>query len=135
MMVVSDLERMVVGVNTLQLSDIEKVNLPFYIGNFLLMMFYIRCFYVMFWKENIVFIYRYLKRQVQYLNQTLLSHLPKVAVTAELKESICSLCLEEYDETEDVTRLFCKHYFHLDCIKVWVMRSNCCPLCRHKVVL
>lgn len=128
------IQNMLVGANTLGIIEIENLNLPYYCGNFLSLMGYIRCFYVMFWRDNIVFIYRYLKRQVNLLNQTLLAHLPKVPMTPELKETICSLCLEEYKNDENITRLFCKHYFHLDCIKVWVMRSNCCPLCRHKVV-
>lgn len=130
----SSLKSLVVGIGVLPPYDVEKYNLPYYFGNFVLFMYYLRCFYVMFWRENIVFIYRYLKTQVNYLNQTLLAHLPKIKVTEELKETICSLCLEEYTDNESVTRLHCQHVYHLDCIKVWVLRSNCCPLCRKKVV-
>ncbi len=40
-----------------------------------------------------MFIFRYLKEHVKDLNKTLLSHLPKIRVTEELKENICPLCL------------------------------------------
>jgi|JI9StandDraft_2_1071091.scaffolds.fasta_scaffold389127_1 E3 ubiquitin-protein ligase synoviolin len=81
-----------------------------------------------------IFIFRYLKAHVKHLNQTLLANLPKVQVTEQMKESICALCLENYQSEEDVTKLKCQHIYHLDCIKIWVVRSNCCPLCRKKVV-
>lgn len=81
-----------------------------------------------------MFIFRYLKTKVNELNQTLLSHLPKIKYSQALADTICSLCLEEYHEEEKITRLHCTHVYHLDCIKVWVMRSNCCPLCRKRVV-
>ena len=56
-------------------------------------MFYIRCYYVMFWRENFIFIFRYLKAHVKELNQTLLSHLPRIELTADLEGNICPLCL------------------------------------------
>ena len=67
--------------------------MPFFFCNFFLFMYYLRCYYVMFWRENIVFIFRYLKTKVNELNQTLLSHLPKIKYNPELADTICSLCL------------------------------------------
>jgi hypothetical protein len=130
----NSLRWLVVGIATMDAAQVAKFNLPYYLCNFLLFMYYLRCFYVMFWKENIVFIYRYLKTKVRQLNQTLLSHLPVVTYSKELADCICSLCLEEYIENENITKLHCTHLYHLDCIKVWVIRSNCCPLCRKRVV-
>jgi hypothetical protein len=126
---------LVVGIDSMTMSEVSRANLPYYFCNQLLFMYYLRCYYVMFWRENIVFIYRYLKKKVNQLNQTLLSHLPIIEYTPELGDSICSLCLEDYREEEKITRLHCTHVYHLDCIKVWVLRSNCCPLCRKRVVL
>ena len=69
------------------------LNLIYYYVNFLGFMFYIRCYYVMFWRENFIFIFRYLKAHVKELNQTLLSHLPRIELTADLEGNICPLCL------------------------------------------
>lgn len=90
------LSSLIAGLHTLPLSEVEPLNLTYYYANFFLCMFYVRCFYVMFWRENIIFIFRYLKAHVNSLNQTLLSHLPLIDVTPEIMETICPLCLENY---------------------------------------
>jgi hypothetical protein len=47
----------------------------------------------------------------------------------------CSICLEDYNPSEKLILLPCKHAFHPDCIKPWLCeRSGCCPLCK-KVVM
>ena len=131
----SKLSNIVAGLGEWSQQTVESVNLSYYFLNFFLFMYYIRCFYVMFWRDNIVFIFRYLKQKVKELNQSLLSHLPQLPYSSELKDCICSLCLEDYSSDEAITRLHCKHVYHLNCIKVWVMRSNCCPLCRKRVIM
>lgn len=85
------------GIGEWKQETVEKVNLSYYFLNFFLFMYYIRCFYVMFWRDNIVFIFRYLKQKVKELNQSLLAHLPLLPYSAELADSICSLCLEDYN--------------------------------------
>lgn len=130
----SPLKWMVAGFESISVGQVATFNLLYYIGSFLFFMYYVRCFYVMFWSENIVFIYRYLKSKVRELNQSLLASMPAIPFSKELHDCICSLCLEEYDRREKITKLHCTHVYHLDCIKVWVMRSNCCPLCRKRVV-
>jgi hypothetical protein len=57
------------------------LNLYYYVGNFITLSMYSRYYYRMFWRDNIVFIYRYLKDQVNYLNETLIAHLPVVPIT------------------------------------------------------
>ena len=46
------------------------------------------------------------------------------------KESCCSICLEDFDETKDIIYLDCKHIYHEDCIIEWINKEPSCPLCR-----
>ena len=87
------LSSFIVGFGILSEDQMGSFTLPYYFANFLLFLYYVRCYYAMFWKEKIVFIFRYLKSRVNLLNQELLSHLPIVRLDRVLADSICSLCL------------------------------------------
>ncbi|KAJ3669944.1 hypothetical protein LUZ60_010268 [Juncus effusus] len=41
----------------------------------------------------------------------------------------CSICLEEFCESDPSTVTGCKHEFHLQCILEWCQRSSQCPMC------
>lgn len=43
----------------------------------------------------------------------------------------CSICLAEYRK-EDVLRIlpYCGHYFHINCIDIWLLQHCTCPVCR-----
>lgn len=43
----------------------------------------------------------------------------------------CSICLAEYSK-EDVLRIlpYCGHYFHINCIDIWLLQHCTCPVCR-----
>ncbi|KAG2258591.1 hypothetical protein Bca52824_077885 [Brassica carinata] len=45
--------------------------------------------------------------------------------------SDCAVCLSKF-ETEDQLRLLplCRHAFHADCIDIWLVSNQTCPLCR-----
>jgi hypothetical protein len=44
----------------------------------------------------------------------------------------CTICLQDYQESDQVRVLLCKHYFHKECIDTWLSEQNVrCPLCRH----
>ncbi|KAL4429059.1 hypothetical protein ABPG74_022145 [Tetrahymena malaccensis] len=48
----------------------------------------------------------------------------------------CSICLIEYEKDEIVIVLpKCKHYFHQDCIKLWLQSNSKCPFCRDNIIL
>lgn len=51
------------------------------------------------------------------------------------KMGSCCICMENYNQTDDVKRLPCMHVFHLDCIDKWLQTKPNCPHCRHSVVL
>jgi len=64
-----------------------------------------------------VFIYNELKHQLSKLSDD--------------SPDNCSVCLEKYDDSEEVKVLLCKHYFHKVCIDTWLTNnSTYCPLCR-----
>ncbi|XP_058775857.1 probable E3 ubiquitin-protein ligase ZFP1 [Vicia villosa] len=42
----------------------------------------------------------------------------------------CTICQEDYVEGEIIGRLDCKHLYHLECIKQWLMKKNTCPICK-----
>ncbi|XP_071742117.1 E3 ubiquitin-protein ligase MBR1-like [Rutidosis leptorrhynchoides] len=48
----------------------------------------------------------------------------------KVKDSKCSICQEECKGYEDLGKLECGHYHHLDCIKQWLLRKNECPICK-----
>ena len=46
----------------------------------------------------------------------------------------CNICIDEYKLDDKVVKLFCKHYFHKDCIKNWLCDERVtCPICRKDI--
>ena len=48
-------------------------------------------------------------------------------------KDVCSICYENYSELDKIVKcVYCKNYFHDDCMKVWLKQAiKCtCPLCR-----
>lgn len=45
----------------------------------------------------------------------------------------CTICLSEVCDGEDVGVLTCRHIFHVDCLREWMLRRNACPLCQTKI--
>ena len=43
---------------------------------------------------------------------------------------ICSICLDDVVDMENISKLSCRHHFHTNCIKLCLKRSRKCPLCR-----
>ena len=46
------------------------------------------------------------------------------------KGTVCSICLEDFDETKEIV-LGCNHIYHTDCIIEWINKDPSCPLCRN----
>lgn len=42
----------------------------------------------------------------------------------------CSICLSNYEDNDEVTKLGCEHNFHKECIEEWLHVNQTCPLCR-----
>ncbi|KAL9264194.1 E3 ubiquitin-protein ligase RHF2A-like protein [Drosera capensis] len=50
-------------------------------------------------------------------------------------DDACSICLEEFCESDPSTVTGCKHEFHLQCILEWCQRSSQCPMCWQPISL
>ena len=46
------------------------------------------------------------------------------------KVSVCSICMEDFTEGEELVLCPCKHCCHECCIKEWLKLKNSCPLCK-----
>ncbi|KZV21722.1 hypothetical protein F511_02880 [Dorcoceras hygrometricum] len=49
-------------------------------------------------------------------------------------ERKCSICQEEYKKDDETGNLNCRHSFHIDCIKQWLMQKKTCPICKMAAV-
>ncbi|OIS97281.1 PREDICTED: E3 ubiquitin-protein ligase MBR2-like [Nicotiana attenuata] len=46
----------------------------------------------------------------------------------------CTICQEGYKVDDEIGRLECGHYHHIECIKKWLMQKNTCPVCKSAAV-
>jgi hypothetical protein len=69
--------------------------------------------------------------------QDAITTLPKVkvdqAMLGESNKAECTICMDEVELDEEVTRLYCKHWFHTNCISFWLKEHNTCPHCRKSI--
>ncbi|GAB4845254.1 hypothetical protein Ancab_038664 [Ancistrocladus abbreviatus] len=42
----------------------------------------------------------------------------------------CSICQEEYEAEDEMGKLGCGHWYHMQCIKQWLSQKNACPVCK-----
>lgn len=106
------------------------LNLSFNFINTLLYWAYTQRYYHVFWVNTIREIFYYMKRECKGLSQTLLHRLKPVKIPDDMLRQECPLCLEKYNLVHPVSRLPCRHYFHTDCVKMWLYQRNSCPICR-----
>ena len=52
-------------------------------------------------------------------------------LTEEKKK--CCICLENFKINDETMILPCIHIFHSNCIKAWMKRQLCCPICKNKI--
>ncbi|ELT87610.1 hypothetical protein CAPTEDRAFT_209816 [Capitella teleta] len=58
--------------------------------------------------------------------------------TASSKDSAnaesCAICLEEYEEKQELRILPCQHEFHRVCVDPWLIANSTCPLCLYNII-
>lgn len=63
--------------------------------------------------------------------------LPKKRVDQEMlgtdDKVECSICMEHVELETEVTVLPCTHWFHSNCIELWLGQHNTCPHCRRSI--
>ncbi|KAL3525583.1 hypothetical protein ACH5RR_013955 [Cinchona calisaya] len=54
------------------------------------------------------------------------------AGSIQKQQEDCSICLHEYKRVDSIATdlFFCKHEFHAECLKEWLLQKNTCPMCR-----
>lgn len=45
----------------------------------------------------------------------------------------CQICIEDFEEGDELRTLPCFHLFHAKCVDQWLKVNSVCPQCRHKV--
>ena len=45
----------------------------------------------------------------------------------------CIICMEEFENNENVKLLPCDHIFHKNCIKQWLLKQKTCPFCKAEI--
>lgn len=48
--------------------------------------------------------------------------------------TLCSICLDEENSSENWVKLSCEHKYHKLCIEKWLITNLTCPLCRREVI-
>lgn len=67
---------------------------------------------------------------------TITSSSPSVSSTPSFDpQTLCSICLGEYEDGNELLVLPCKHIYHTACISKWLINHVTCPLCKDNVVL
>jgi len=70
------------------------------------------------------------------LNEDKFNNLERVSLNNLVDTNVkdCLICLECFDEKDELIKIKCKHIFHCNCIKSWLCNeSNKCPVCRIEV--
>lgn len=83
---------------------------------------------------------RHRQEQTRQLPRSTVNALPSfvfssvTSVRCHGGETLCSICLEDYREGENLKVLPCKHEFHSSCVDSWLIRwGTFCPVCRHDI--
>lgn len=53
--------------------------------------------------------------------------------TTKKKFDTCSICTDQYQDTDIVSVLDCDHVYHTTCIKEWGHYHPSCPVCKTKI--
>ena len=60
--------------------------------------------------------------------------LPNPLAEDLLEDNMCAICRDQIKSIESAKKLFCRHKFHITCLKAWIRRQQLCPTCRSQVM-
>ncbi len=67
-------------------------------------------------------------------SQTAIESLEKKQVDDEMLgpegKAECTICIDELKKGDEVVVLPCKHWYHGECVTLWLKEHNTCPVCR-----
>ncbi|KAI3702814.1 hypothetical protein L6452_28566 [Arctium lappa] len=59
---------------------------------------------------------------------------PKDPIPADEEHNFCVICQTEFEDQEKIGVLDCRHDYHSECIKKWLMVKNTCPICKSTAI-
>ncbi|XP_066492586.1 E3 ubiquitin-protein ligase RNF43 [Tiliqua scincoides] len=59
---------------------------------------------------------------------------PGDAVSTCSSAPVCAICLEEFNEGQELRIITCFHEFHRQCVDPWLQQHQTCPLCMFNIV-
>lgn len=77
--------------------------------------------------------------QQQPAPRNLIAALPTHIVTAAEvaaapeEHKVCTICIENFQEGDEVRTLPCFHRFHKNCVSRWLRQNGICPVCKHQI--
>ena len=55
-------------------------------------------------------------------------------INKNINSAFCTICQENYENTDNIKLLKCSHLYHCKCIDQWLLNcSNLCPICRQQI--
>lgn len=76
-------------------------------------------------------------------SEEIIASLPRIPLTRDMvgdgtgqevaTKGECSICMDEVCVGSEVAKLPCDHWFHMECIRVWLQEHDTCPHCRKSV--
>lgn len=67
------------------------------------------------------------------LSEEQYNNVNKTKATKDQQHQLCSICYYNIKEEEQINLLPCKHIFHCDCIKEWLLKEKNCPMCKQEL--
>ena len=47
----------------------------------------------------------------------------------------CVVCIEDFNNDDNVRKLVCSHIYHSECVDMWIIEKNTCPICKKTVLI
>ncbi|KAL0743594.1 hypothetical protein Bca4012_085107 [Brassica carinata] len=57
------------------------------------------------------------------------------APSTDLETDSCTICQENYKNQDKIATLDCRHQYHAECLKKWLVVKNICPVCKSEALV